>query len=89
MKTYLDLFGGETAVAEPFSVVSYDFVKRKMHYRKAEGPDQCGNCGAHSVYRASRRYHKCTLLGDTRSEATDIGQSYVCDKYTPIGKEEL
>jgi len=82
MRTYPDLFGGETPVAEPVSVLSYASVKIRLHYRRAEGREKCGNCAHRVTHRFGKNYHKCQLLGDTRSSATDIRLSHVCDEHS-------
>lgn len=78
--THPDFFGGETRVAKPHRTTFKDILRR-WNYRKAEEKEKCGNCAEHIIHGARKRYHKCALLGDTRSEATDMRVSWVCNHY--------
>ena len=61
--------------------------KQDNQYHKATNTKKCGNC-RYSVcceYH-NKNYYKCHLMGLSRSEASDIRVSYVCNKWK--GQEE-
>lgn len=52
-----------------------------LHYRVATGPERCANCRFMVTRKYARRYHKCLVLGDTLSSATDIRLRNTCDAW--------
>lgn len=76
-----DLFGGETPVIKP-TRSPYQEFKRVNRYRKAEGDENCGNCG-YSFQRGHgrKKWRKCRLMGCSFSVATDVSYRKVCDKW--------
>ena len=60
----------------------YQKFKSENHYRKATNGILCAKC-KHIIHDSHHRnnYYKCELLGTSRSVATDIRLSYVCDKF--------
>ena len=80
----LDLFGDMTpdAPLHKGRQSKYQAWKAKNNYRKAGCLDQrCGTCAHHLTVRFSKNYHKCSLLGNSASVATDIRVSAVCDRW--------
>ncbi len=84
-----DLFGVEITEKEylaggkPRSLSVYQRRQLGMDYRKAkEGEEQCGECSQHIVMAGA--YHKCKLIGVSRSEATDIRVRHTCDRWEEI-----
>jgi hypothetical protein len=84
----LDLFGVEITEEEYLSNPApkphesdYQKFKRVNNYRKAIIPDErCACCTSHlsGVYH-NKIYHKCSLIGLSHSEATDIRVNHVCN----------
>lgn len=61
----------------------YQRFKRLNNYRKSSDAERrCQNC-RHSMqnYFDNRAFLKCDLIGVSRSKATDIRASYICNKY--------
>ena len=80
----LDLFGEEREYEQkPIKQSRYQLIKKRNKYRPKENDqDKCGNCLNHILWRyRSGRYHKCKLIGESHSTATDIRVNYVCDKF--------
>ncbi len=82
-KTNPDLFGGESRIVSSSRPGTYADALKKRNYRKQEfgNPYRCKNCKHFIRKEYAKRYFKCELLGDTRSEATDIKANNVCDLY--------
>ena len=82
----LDLFGGETesGTLNEFRYEShYQRFKRVNNYRKSVSADKCKSCISHRSYNYhDKTYHKCVLIGESHSTATDIQISSVCDKFS-------
>lgn len=75
-----DLFSDEPT---PIGKVPHGHIqklKRRMKYRQAEpGEPTCKTC-SHCMKLSyhGRNYYKCELIGDSRSEATDIRLKDTC-----------
>ena len=52
-------------------------------YRKADGPEQCGNCVHFTRYPhwGGKVFMKCREMGFSESSASDIRASYVCNEH--------
>ena len=76
----------------------YQMWKLENKYRKCSNPkERCGNCEHQvTVGGHSRNYHKCNLMGISKSSSTDILLSNVCSRFkiascltiTPTGKDK-
>ncbi len=57
--------------------------KKLWHYKKTLNTKICCRTCRHCVkiIHNGKTYYKCTLLGISNSEATDIRLSYVCDRW--------
>lgn len=77
-----DLFGKDTVYEEIKKNSPYKDRKRAMNFRKASNKEKsCDTCKNHFIYMASKRFHKCKVLGDSRSQASDVKKSGLCDLY--------
>jgi hypothetical protein len=76
-----DLFGNEIDETKKIPSKGYARTLYVRHYRKATHKIRrckyCKHCVLIDYH--SRNYYKCALIGDTRSGATDIRISNVCD----------
>jgi len=80
-----DLWGNEISDCEkPKPKSEYQKTKNAFSYRKANSWDvrKCKTC----IYKLTHNYngkyyHKCKLIGDSASIATDIRLGYVCRKH--------
>lgn len=80
----VDLFGQPDLGPTPPWKTARTLIGRTLaplNYRRAEGPRCCGNCQMHVVKKYARRYHKCLVLGDTCSNATDVRLRNTCDAW--------
>lgn len=94
METMKDLFGNDILISdylknpdkkEPNHESKYQKFKRENNYRKSSHKlERCKYCynHTHGTYR-TKYLHKCSLLGLSHSEATDIRTGHVCDKWSP------
>ena len=83
----LDLFGGETPIPGTLPRAPKMGMKQKIGFRNATDKHRCGSCK--NFFRTrhhNRGYMKCRLLGDSRSAATDVKRSGVCNRFE-VGKE--
>ena len=77
----LDMFGNEILPKKPNPRSKYQDYKQVFNYRKG-GIDICRKCINFRRYEYHNKfYHKCILLGESHSTATDIRVTYVCDNY--------
>lgn len=79
-----DFWGNEIPDKEPDKLKShYQRIKAINNYRKSSSHEiNCKNCGHRKTFEYHNRYyHKCKLIGESSSEATDIRLSCVCNKY--------
>jgi hypothetical protein len=82
----IDLFGNDTPITESSKVgklSKYQLFKLRYKYRKAETKDKrCFSCANHQLYEYhDKLYHKCSLMGESHSAATDIRISNVCAQF--------
>jgi len=82
----INLFGKEQPYPEKHKVASesyYQRFKRINHYRLADHSDvSCKTCtNRRSWFYHDKHYHKCALIGESHSEATDIRLKHCCDKW--------
>ena len=81
----LNLFGEmqEVEVTPKVHQSPYQLIKAQNKYRLAENKEQsCRRC----IHRVpiefhNKNYHKCEMIGDSRSEATDIRLKNTCNKF--------
>ena len=83
-----DLFGNKVNMEEFKNTRSpYRAFKFHNNYRKCLEENMCGSCKyLHCFEYHDKRYYKCELIGFSKSEATDIRKSYVCDKFERGGE---
>ena len=86
-----DLFGNpivdETEQARPPRRAQS--VLASFRYRPREHRDTCcATCRYHHVHQWAKRYHKCELVGFTRSRNTDVRARWVCDRWERDNREE-
>jgi len=79
MEYTINLFGDVVPKRQPKS--AYQLFKEKNKYRESETETRaCKNCGHHQAFKPNLKiYHKCALMGVSRSEATDTRLKMVCD----------
>jgi len=61
----------------------YQLFKLYQNYHKSPSKDmRCGTCRHLKTYHYhGKYYHKCKLIGESSSAATDIRLSYVCNMW--------
>ena len=87
----IDLFGEEVEAPRRKSRLSkYQLFKMANNYRESDDDRRkCGFCVFHRSCRYHDKiYHKCELIGDSNSSATDIRVGHVCDKFEYGGNKE-
>ena len=80
----INLFGVEQEYPEDENkhLSKYQIFKKRNHYRDATDNKKCKTCKSRRTYACHNKYyHKCRLLGDSNSQATDIRLKKVCDKW--------
>jgi hypothetical protein len=59
--------------------------KSQFHYRKTNGDDKCKYCEySRHLDHHDKYYWKCSLMGISSSEASDIRAGNICDKFLRI-----
>jgi len=89
--TEIDLFGEEydPTADGPRHKGIFQRKKIDMHYQRSPYSDKkCANCGNRITKRHNRLYHKCEIVGDTASVATDIRLGYYCRLWEPAPEEK-
>ena len=75
-----DLFGGESDPVRPLGVSP---VKWRMGYHRADSKVRCCKTCEHAFGKAyhDKKYYKCSIIGCSASEATDIRLRDVCNHW--------
>lgn len=79
-----DLFGVEVIEIDPKPSNSlYIAFKKRNNYRNALYSDKsCKYCNYRKIINHhGKRYNKCVLIGESKSTATDIKTSSVCELF--------
>lgn len=84
----IDLFGNDTPLPGRVKGLSkYKKFKKSKRYRKAqESHVRCKYCTSLQrwIHPTDKHYYKCSQMGGSWSEASDIRLSYVCDLFVSI-----
>ena len=84
-----DFWGNEILKQEPKPKSKYQVFRKENDYKKAWDKFNCGNCKHSNHYEYHNKYYwKCSLMGESHSEASDIRKSYVCDNWGKYKKDK-